>query len=420
MTTATHERPSLLRTNDAASALEAWHLKPEAEAFPYDAVVGEFRRVGKHFVADELLVLLDDVRRAGPSEADPRLARFLDTALDKFDRRYDNPSYLALEQLELPGSGERGRCPAHAAVQRDRLLALLVADMLRFELEAARGRSDLLPEMRPGMRTVEKRCRHGLRAIRPALERLGLQVEIDEADPIASAGRVCCAVYRSASADELRRMQLTSLTVSRVHDEHMFMRVLQSYETAFAFAAVQLAAAIALIGRGDADGAAAAIGAAELAMRESSPLFSLIGTMQPEAFLEFRQYTDGASAIQSRNYKRIESLCRRPDAERLDSPAFTSTPEVRASILAGQASVDEALTAAREAGGLADEACAELCAAMDGFQAAILKWRKTHLSIAMRMLGERRGTGHTAGVSYLAQGRSIPVFAGTCPAGHGR
>lgn len=31
-----------------------------------------------------------------------QLARFLQTALDKFDGRYDNPSYLALEQLQLP------------------------------------------------------------------------------------------------------------------------------------------------------------------------------------------------------------------------------------------------------------------------------------------------------------------------------
>ena len=72
--------------------------------------------------------------------------------------------------------------------------------------------------------------------------------------------------------------------------------------------------------------------------------------MQPEAFLRFREYTDGASAIQSRNYKRLESLCRRPDAGRLDSPAYRSVPEIRERVVAGQPNVDEALRGAIAAG----------------------------------------------------------------------
>ena len=40
---------------------------------------------------------------------------------------------------------------------------------------------------------------------------------------------------------------------------------------------------------------------------EASPIWSLVGTMQTEAFLTFREFTDGASAIQSRNYKGIEA-----------------------------------------------------------------------------------------------------------------
>jgi tryptophan 2,3-dioxygenase len=58
-------------------------------------------------------------------------------------------------------------------------------------------------------------------------------------------------------------------------------------------------------------------------------------------------------------------------------------------------------------------------AAMDRFEAAIFKWRKTHHSVAVRMLGERRGTGNTDGVRYLEQGRTIPVFKPRCPFGHG-
>ena len=47
----------------------------------------------------------------GPPRSWPR---FLDTALDKFDGRYDNPSYLALDQLGLPGA-DGCPDPGHAA-----------------------------------------------------------------------------------------------------------------------------------------------------------------------------------------------------------------------------------------------------------------------------------------------------------------
>ena len=133
--------------------------------------------------------------------------------------------------------------------------------------------------------------------------------------------------------------------------------------------------------------------------------------MQPQAFLTFRQFTDGASAIQSRNYKRMESVCRTPDRERIDSPAYLSTPEVRAAVLAGQPTIARALQAATLP---ADQATA-VRAAMDRFAAALLKWRRTHHSVAGRMLGDHRGTGDTEGRAYLAQGMTIPVFAPRCP-----
>lgn len=109
-------------THDIArSELAAWRAEPQPAAFPYDAVIAAFHAVGKQFVASELLVDLerarDDVRHGCPAHR--RLARFLDTVLDKFDGRYDQPSYLALDELGLPGADG---CPApgHARHARDR------------------------------------------------------------------------------------------------------------------------------------------------------------------------------------------------------------------------------------------------------------------------------------------------------------
>ena len=165
--------------------------------------------------------------------------------------------------------------------------------------------------------------------------------------------------------------------------------------------------------RGDGAGAVTALGDAARVLSEASPLFALIATMQPEAFLTFRQFTDGASAIQSRNYKLMESACRTPDRERIDSAAYLSVPEVRAAVLAGRTTIDSVL----QAGTLPAEQATAVHAAMDRFASALLKWRRTHHGVAGRMLGERRGTGDTAGQAYLAQGMTIPVFARRCPLG---
>jgi tryptophan 2,3-dioxygenase len=397
--------------------LTEWRAHPDPDAFPYDAIVAEYLRVGKHSVARELLTDLGRIRDElgeGSGPAHTRLARFLDTALDKFDERYDNPSYLALEQLGLPGADG---CPdtGHAQRRRDRQLVLLIVDMMRFELAAAHGCIDLLPEMRPERRVAAKRCRHGLRAIRPALERLGLDAGFDDADPLAAARQVCRAVWADATAEERRTLQLTAIPVSLVHDEYMFIRALQSYEVTFALIGVQLTASVAALERGDALAAAEEIAAADQMMRESSPLWSLVATMQTESFLRFREFTDGASAIQSRSYKRVESLCRRPDTERIDSPAYRSVPEVRERVLAGQPNIDDALVAAS----LCPGETATVTAAMERFEEAILRWRKTHYRLAVRMLGERPGTGYTEGVPYLNRGREIPVFERRCPFGHG-
>jgi tryptophan 2,3-dioxygenase len=221
---------------------------------------------------------------------------------------------------------------------------------------------------------------------------------------------VCRRVADDLTAAERRMLQLTVLPVYVAHDEYMFIRMLQSYETTFALVGVQLEAAVAAIADGRAATAARAITSAERAMREASALFSLVATMQPQAFLTFREYTEGASAIQSRSYKTVESLCRTPDRARLDSPAYRSVPDVRERVIAGRPTLEEALETARASGCLTSAMHDAVGSAMQRFEAAVLKWRQTHYRLAVRMLGRRRGTGYTEGVPYLEKVRAIPVF----------
>jgi tryptophan 2,3-dioxygenase len=393
--------------------LAALLINPDPETFPYDAVVNEFHRVGKHFVSHELLAALDRARATLPGRPDPGtrlLARFLDVALDKWDGRYDNPSYLAVDLLPLPGTGEGANDMRHAAWQRDRLLALLVADTLQFELAGADGSTRLLPEMRPDARITAKRCRLGVRAVRPALGRLGLRADVTATDPLQAARQVCRTVFADLTDAERRMLRLTLLPVYVVHDEYMFMRMLQSYETTFALVGVELTAAIAALSDGEAAVAVRALTWAERALREVAPLFSLVATMQPQAFLTFREFTEGASAIQSRSYKTVESLCRVPDRSRLDSPAYRSVPEVRERVLAGQPTLEDALERAHASGRLRSDTHGEVRSAMERFEAALLAWRQTHYRLAVRMLGDRRGTGYTEGVPYLEKAHAVPLF----------
>ncbi|WP_433234930.1 hypothetical protein [Actinomadura nitritigenes] len=387
--------------------------------FPYTEVLKEFRRVGKHFVPKELLGALDGVRSrlaARPTALDPLLGRFLDCALDKWDGRYDYSTYIGLRLLPLPDNGD----PCHALARRDRLHLLLVTDVLRFEIAAADGRTDALPRLRPTGRVLTKRCRLGYRAVGRELGRFPTADAEAAADPIGASRQLCEAVMASASLDELRYLELSMLPVHVVHDEYLFIRVLQAFEATFALMAVQLSAVVSALAAGDGPAAADALRVAETALRDAAPLFSLLATMQISAFQAFRQFTEGASAIQSENYKMLEAFCRRPDPQRLESAAYGSVPDVRQRVMGGVANVDETLLEARASRRLTEQAWDEVTTAMVGFEAAIRLWRRTHHRLAVRMLGNRPGTGYTEGTPYLEHAIDVPVFLATGESEGGR
>lgn len=386
--------------------LDDWLAAAQARGFPYDTVIEEYHRVGKHFVPDQVLASLDSAR-----ESVRLLAKFLDTALDKWDGRYDYRTYLALDLLPLPGTGD-DTDPESALRQHDRLVVQLIADLLRFEFDALDGRTERFPEQRPDAATVAKRSRLALRAVTPLNRRLGVPAPENDRDPVAAAREFHELVAKDRTAAEEQVLSLTNLPVYIVHDEYMFIRILQAFETTFALLAVDLRSSIKDIAAGRIAEASQLLHVARTALREAARLFSLLATMRVESFHTFRVYTEGASAIQSRNYKTVEALCRTPDESRVDSPAFLSAPEVRATVLAGQATLDGVL---RDA--LADEKIrpadlVELQEVMRSFAATLSQWRQTHYSLAVRMLGQLGGTGYTEGTPYLDRARTIPVFHG--------
>ncbi|KPC92573.1 hypothetical protein ADL27_24330, partial [Streptomyces sp. NRRL F-6602] len=97
---------------------------------------------------------------------------------------------------------------------------------------------------RPGEDLVVKRCKHGLRAVLPALGRMALDRGVTATGHIDRARQVRTLVRADMSVAERRAVQLSVLPVYVSHDEYLFLRVLQSFETTFVLLAMDLRAAI--------------------------------------------------------------------------------------------------------------------------------------------------------------------------------
>ena len=405
----------------AVDELDSWCRQPVAARFPYQQVRSAYLRVGKHHVATELLDALARARvAAAGAQGDPEdrelLRAYFDIALDKADDRYDYPSYTGLSLLPMPNT--EGGCDAAyadaAQVQWDRWLCWLMSDLLDFEVGVRKGEIELLPQLRPDDRIVAKRLHLGLRIMAPPLGRLGYDAATQPASAETDEARVeelHGLLAPCLSEDSRLRLQLCMMPVYTAHDEYLFIRVLQMFEITFAAMAVQLDNATSAIVRGDLATVEARMACAGRLLDEAAPLFSLLATMQVESFRTFRTFTEGASAIQSRGYKMVESLCREPDAERLDSAAYLSVPEIRAAILSGRLTIEEAYRQLYLAGDLAPAQQEQLDRAIARLGAKVMRWKRTHYSIALRMLGtEQTGTGYTEGTPYLAAVNAIPIF----------
>ncbi|WP_416981279.1 tryptophan 2,3-dioxygenase [Streptomyces sp. T028] len=388
--------------------LRARTVNGGAEEFPYTLLLGHLRSVGKHFLDAGLLRLLDEIRgslpqpegRDGPSF----LHRFLDVVLDKHDDRYDYPSYTALSLLTRPVPADW----REALRSRDETVLLLLADLIRFEERSATDTPDAPHGMPPSPELVAKRARLAVRVMEPAA--LRTLPPGGAVDPVAVAavpgrtpgGPLAAEILRTAGPEEDLALVGSVQPVYVLHDEYLFLRTLQSFETTFTFMSSALATAVRRLD-GDRPGEAAdLVGTVADVLKESLPLFSLLATMRPEAFQTFRTFTEGASAIQSAGYKTFESLCSTPSHGRLASPAYTSVPQVHAWVTNGQATVQDTWHGLIAAHRLDPADDAALRAAADRLESVHQRWKQTHYRLAVRMIGERSGTGYTEGVPYLA------------------
>jgi tryptophan 2,3-dioxygenase len=399
--------------------IEIWSHDCLETPFPYDYVIMELRRNGKHFASRDLTAKLLAARSRARQAAGNRsiaheLERFLDIALDKVDGTYNYITYTAMAVLgftERPSDRQSFDDLERAC---DLSVVSLMTDAVSFECSVLSRHPTYLPLLKPEDKLLRKRCVIAFKAIRSALGRLGMS----EYDPALSIELQVERLRREISAkrgsvgEEL--LERSMLPVYVVHDEHLFIRVLQSFETVFYYIAEIVEEARDLLVY-DAPGAISRLNGAADKLVEISRLFAFLSTMKVESFHEFRKYTEGASAIQSTNYKDLESLCRRPPADRLDSIAYHSVPQVRAKVKSGRRSLDDTFRDVARRGEHSSSQLEAFGSAMSRFSDVLVTWRRAHYGLAVRMLGQATGTGYTEGTPYLKAGLDVPVFETIAP-----
>lgn len=350
------------------------------------------RQTGKHALPQDVVDALVRTRRPGEDRGD-YFSVLRDCVLDKVDGTYHYRTYLGLPLFE------HYRASTADAVDDHTLSRLLVADVVRFELAGRDGRCTAMPRLRPSGSVVDKRIRHALRHIHGVRFTRQLPRSASLAG-VALRPRLRRLLPRPVGPDLQTLLATSVLPVDTFHDEYLFLRVLQSYELTFRSIESLVRRAVVRTRDGEYGAAADALVRAADEIKASTPLFSMLATMDLEAFRRFRELTEGASAIQSQHYKRFELRCGRPRSHRADSEAFLNVPTVRADIDDTDSLTDAVLDQlARRS--LRGRDRNMVLGAMTQLEESHQRWKTTHLMLASRALGNASGSGYTAGVPYL-------------------
>lgn len=219
------------------------------------------------------------------------------------------------------------------------------------------------------------------------------------------------------------------------HDELLFIVIHQVYELWFKQMLHEAVVIRDLLGRGEVRPAGRLFRRLIEIQRVLVQQISVLETMTPVDFLEFRDHLNPASGLQSAQFRELEFLSGMKDpnlvklhpeggelrarlekrlAEETLVDAFDRCLGLAGFTVAGEG---DALRAARLA---ALEAIYKntarhydlylLCEAMIEYDAGFRLWRYRHITMVERMIGHKIGTGGTEGVSYLQKTLSKKMF----------
>ncbi|MBD7998674.1 tryptophan 2,3-dioxygenase [Oerskovia jenensis] len=227
------------------------------------------------------------------------------------------------------------------------------------------------------------------------------------------------------------------------HDEMLFIVQHQTTELWLKLVLHELVSARALIAADDLQSALKRIARVKHVQRTLTEQWSVLATLTPSEYAQFRGFLGHASGFQSWQYRAVEFLLGNKNARMLS--VFDAEPAARAELerLLHEPSVyDEFLrylarhghdVPARvlerdvtqgytldedlvetfraiyddpEGNWLAYESCEELVDLEDNFQL----WRFRHMKTVLRIIGTKRGTGGSSGVGFLEKALDLTFF----------
>jgi tryptophan 2,3-dioxygenase len=166
----------------------------------------------------------------------------------------------------------------------------------------------------------------------------------------------------------------------------------------------------------------------------------VLETMTPRQFLAFRDRLDAASGFQSAQFRELEALLGRRDRGMLNHYAPDSAERARiaarmerASLFdsflrylatqdyaAPRAALERDVTQPLEESHAVQRVLlaayrdegepAQVCERMVDLDEGVMEWRYRHVQMVRRTIGDRRGTGGSAGTGYLATTLLRPAF----------
>jgi tryptophan 2,3-dioxygenase len=211
---------------------------------------------------------------------------------------------------------------------------------------------------------------------------------------------------------------------SEEHDELLFIVIHQVYERWFKQLLHELAHLQRRLEAGDAPAALHTLRRILAILKTVVAQVDVLETMTPRQFTAFRGRLDAASGFQSAQFRVLEAVLGRRDeqmlapyaegsGERDAIAAAMARPSLLDSLRAYLRSaghdgddLQEVLLAVYEEDGLAAQACERLLDVDEGLQ----EWRYRHVQMVRRTIGDRRGTGGSAGAQYLQGTLFRPAF----------
>ncbi|WP_274911226.1 hypothetical protein [Streptomyces sp. WZ-12] len=314
------------------------------------------------------------------------------------------PSYGAYTMTALFGQWSRlGDFPQRAA----QLSALLTADLVRHELRRA-AREERLGERRFRSTAATHLARHldahhGWADADTRPRHTGIAQAMHRCNRLLSAGG-------AGLPEPLELLVESSLPVATAQpDEPLFLRSVQIMELLAEQAAFHTAQAHqqALVPTPDTAALTASLHATAANLARAQHVFRLVAIIDPAQFAAIRAATTGTGALQSPGFARLERRCRGEAALRPEPLAAvdleTAPPHTP--------SLSTALARATDRLETHDRAAAEdVRLAVDAVNGQWARWKRTHLGVAKKTIGDVPGTGGTDGIRYLARHLKEPLL----------